>query len=412
MSSAVYRVLIGIGLTACASYFLDSTSGQRRRTMVRDRVKDAAAAVSKGTRSAGHTVADRAQWLTGRAKSATARAKSAFAQDTTSDAAVARRVRTAVRHAASRPAVIGVVSHEGRIILHGDVLPHEHEQVVHAVRGVSGVINVTDHLTERGGIEEPHAPRGFDLRQEHWSPAARVLLGSMGSALVAAAIRQRSPLAVLGAVVAVPLLLRSVTNKPLKRLGRGHGVIDVRKTILVKAPLDRVFALLEDYENFPAFMRNVRKVIRHEDGTSHWVVAGPAEAPVEWDSVTTVRQPNEILAWQSVPGSRIEHSGVIRFEAIGADQTRVDIRMSYSPPAGALGHVVARLCGADPDTELEEDLTRMKRFVETWKSVADAGRPFRDVRRETTGADGAAPDRKRHAAPVTAEEGNSRMIAS
>jgi uncharacterized membrane protein len=405
MSPALYRLLIGIGLTAGASYFLDSTSGQRRRTMFRDRMKGAATRVSEGTRTAGHTVADRAQWLKGRAKSV-------FAQDMSSDEAVARRVRSAVQHSSSRPAVIGVVAHEGRIILHGDVQPHEHDDVLRAVQGVSGVINVTDHLTERSGIDEPHAPRGFDLRQEHWSPAARVLLGAMGSALMAAAVRQRSPLAMLGAVIAVPLLLRSATNKPLKRLGRGHGVIDVHKMILVKAPVDRVFALLEDYENFPAFMRNVRKVIRHEDGTSHWIVAGPAEAPVEWDSVTTVRQPNEILAWQSVPGSRIEHSGVIRFEAVGADQTQVDIRMSYSPPAGTLGHVVARLCGADPDTELEEDLTRMKRFVETWKSMADAGKPFRDVKREA-GIDGAAAsERKRQKTPAPTEEGNSRMMAS
>lgn len=393
MNPAVTRLLIGIALTAGASYLLDPASGKRRRTMVRDRVAGAATRVNDGTRSACREASNRAQTLAGRAKSL-------FKRNPLTDEAVARRVRAAVEQASSRPAVMGVVAHAGQIILHGDVSPQEHEQVVRAVRSVSGVIDVTDHLTERDGAEDPHAPRGFDFRQEHWSPGARLLIGSMGSALVAAAIRQRNPLAILGAVVAVPLLVRSVMNRPLKRLGPGRGVIDLHEKILVNAPLERVYALLEDYENYPAFMRNVRKVIRREDGTSHWVVAGPAEAPVEWDSVVTVHRPNEMLAWHSVPGSVIEHSGVMRFEAAGAEQTRVEIRMSYSPPAGALGHAIARLFGADPHTELDEDLTRLKRFVETWKNPAETGRPAREPTRDPT-ADGASL-RRRHLASAGA----------
>jgi uncharacterized membrane protein len=46
--------------------------------------------------------------------------------------------------------------------------------------------------------------------------------------------------------------------------------------------------------------------------------------------------------------------------------------MSYSPPAGVLGHVVAKLFGADPKTELDEDLLRMKTFLETGKAPCDA----------------------------------------
>jgi hypothetical protein len=52
--------------------------------------------------------------------------------------------------------------------------------------------------------------------------------------------------------------------------------------------------------------------------------------------------------------------------------TRLDIKMSYSPAAGVFGHVVAKLFGADPKTELDEDLLRMKIFLETGKAPRDA----------------------------------------
>jgi uncharacterized membrane protein len=49
--------------------------------------------------------------------------------------------------------------------------------------------------------------------------------------------------------------------------------------------------------------------------------------------------------------------------------------MSYNPPARVLGHVVARLFGADPKTELDEDLMRMKTFLETGVPPSESALP-------------------------------------
>ena len=38
--------------------------------------------------------------------------------------------------------------------------------------------------------------------------------------------------------------------------------------------------------------------------------------------------------------------------------------MSYRPPVGALGQAVSSLFGANPKQEFEEDLNRMKQFIE------------------------------------------------
>jgi uncharacterized membrane protein len=43
----------------------------------------------------------------------------------------------------------------------------------------------------------------------------------------------------------------------------------------------------------------------------------------------------------------------------------VNLKLSYTPPAGVVGHVVARLFGRDPETEIEEDLRRIKSLIET-----------------------------------------------
>jgi uncharacterized membrane protein len=51
--------------------------------------------------------------------------------------------------------------------------------------------------------------------------------------------------------------------------------------------------------------------------------------------------------------------------------TQLGIQMRYGPPAGVLGHSVAKLLGVDPKTELDEDLMRLKSFLETGKRPHD-----------------------------------------
>ena len=91
-----------------------------------------------------------------------------------------------------------------------------------------------------------------------------------------------------------------------------------------------------------------------------------------------------MLEFTGEPGSVVEQHGVVRFEPKNGG-TRVDVKMSYRPPAGAAGHMVAKLFGADPRSEMIADLARMKSFIETGRSPHDA------AERDTGG--GAAPVR-------------------
>jgi uncharacterized membrane protein len=57
---------------------------------------------------------------------------------------------------------------------------------------------------------------------------------------------------------------------------------------------------------------------------------------LEPDPAETGRVENELLAWKSVPGSTVANEGIVRFLPNDDGTTRVDIKLSYNPPAGAI----------------------------------------------------------------------------
>jgi uncharacterized membrane protein len=172
------------------------------------------------------------------------------------------------------------------------------------------------------------------------------------------------------------------TNLGIQRLtgvGAGRRAVDIQKTMNVAAPLEDVFEFWSAYENFPRFMANVRDVRQTaRPGHSHWTVSGPAGSTIEFDAMLTEFIQNKVIAWKTVEGSAIGHAGIVRFDRNGAG-TRVHIRMSYNPPAGGAGHAAARLFGADPKTQMDSDLARMKTLLETGIPPHDAARQGRRV---------------------------------
>jgi uncharacterized membrane protein len=138
----------------------------------------------------------------------------------------------------------------------------------------------------------------------------------------------------------------------------GEG-IEVVRTMTVDAPVERVYEFWNDFENFPRFMSHVREVRRTGPDRTHWTVAGPAGAPVEWDAIVTRRVPNEEISWRTTDSSVVEHGGTVEFRPAGSGRTRIDIRMSYRPAGGALGQGLAALFGADPERVIGDDLSRL-----------------------------------------------------
>lgn len=149
-------------------------------------------------------------------------------------------------------------------------------------------------------------------------------------------------------------------EQPRSRLDDGAFVLD--KTLFIDAPIDQVFDTWSSYENFSQFMSNVESVQPLEGNRSHWKIRGPAGIAVEFDSVAYQQRPNQIR-WHSEPGSTVENSGRVTLTPENGG-TRVQVHLSYRPPAGQVGQTVSSWLGADPLQEFEEDLNRMKQFVE------------------------------------------------
>jgi uncharacterized membrane protein len=150
----------------------------------------------------------------------------------------------------------------------------------------------------------------------------------------------------------------------------------VEKDIVVNAPVERVYQLWTDFENFPRFMRHLRSVRVTGPRTSHWVANGPAGTAVEWDAEITADTPNELIAWRSAAGADVDNSGIVQFERRPGDRgTIVRVEIEYRPPGGVAGAIIARLFNESPEQQIYDDLHRMKQVIETGEVVRSDGSP-------------------------------------
>jgi uncharacterized membrane protein len=138
----------------------------------------------------------------------------------------------------------------------------------------------------------------------------------------------------------------------------------VRVATTVHSPIERVFDAWSRFEDFPRFMPMVAEVRPAGEERWHWLIAGPAGTPIEFDSVVTRRDRPRLIAWTTVEGALIEHSGTARFRPTADDGTRVEIVMSWRPAGGGLGESVAFMSGVDPDHALREGLSAFKARLE------------------------------------------------
>jgi uncharacterized membrane protein len=210
--------------------------------------------------------------------------------------------------------------------------------------------------------------------------AERIATLLTGAALVANTIRKRSPLAFVGAAAGVALLIRGVTGHcPVyHQLGLntadaagedaipyGKG-IRVERAVTILKPAAELFAFWRNFENLPKFMPHVRSVKKLDEKRSHWVVEAPAGQTVEWDAEIINEVPGEIIAWKSASGADVDHAGSVHFKELPHGRgTELRVVLSYLPPGGKLGGIVARLFGEEPSMQVASDLRRLKRLMET-----------------------------------------------
>ncbi|GAA3222372.1 SRPBCC family protein [Nonomuraea helvata] len=359
----------GAAVGAAVEYLFDPDRGRSRRAKVRDQASHATHELTYGVGRLSRDLRNRSRGLA-------AGTRFRLAGRSADDRILYERVRAQIGRYLAHPHAVEVKVEDGVALLNGDVLTGEDRRAVRAVRRIPGIRSVEPRWHVHRDPSEVPRFQGTgrvrspvpELLQQHWAPSARFLAGTGAAALWIFA--GRFPRAVAWPLRGAAIMLgaRSATNLPLRRLtgiNAGRRAVDVTRAVTIAAPPEQIWELLSDYSIFARIMPDVREVRRSVDGTkSHWEIRGPMGRPIRFDAVETSRQEGSHITWKSADGQLIAHTGEVRLAPEQGGRTRLQVQLTYNPVAGAAGHAIARLLGADPGTRLKEDLLRLKSCIE------------------------------------------------
>ncbi len=342
----------GIALGAIAMYIADPVQGRRRRALLQDKLTHFTNSTSRLMDQTLHDAHNRWSGL----QASAMRMISPRQAKPIDDHVLEARVRSRLGRAMSHMRDIEVHAHQGAVTLSGNLDSEEQEKVLRLVAAIPGVESV-------GGPMETHAEKmsSLSLRSPLW------IAGAAGAGfLIWYGLTRRQPLSLLAAATGLGLMSRGdegTRRSTVEPSAHGAQGYEAERTIVIAASPDVVFDVWSRYENFPHFMSQVTEVRDLGQNRSHWIVQGSEGQDVEWDSLLTASERPHRLAWQSEPNASVDHAGVVLLEPAG-EGTRATVRLFWRPPAGASGDTMAVLSAADSERLLEDDLHRMKEFIE------------------------------------------------
>ncbi|HEX6354978.1 SRPBCC family protein [Actinophytocola sp.] len=360
-----------VGAGAAIEYVFDPDRGRARRARLRDKAVHTTTKLNDGRRVLGRDMA-------GRGRGVVANARYLVAGRRVEDDVLHERVRAELGRHVTHPHAVGVHVENGVVTLTGDIRADEEQRTRRALRRVPGVKRVVaewrSHTDTTGvsalqGDGRPRRTPTTELLQEQWSPTARFLMGT--AAVGAWLLSGRTPAPLTWAIRSASAAAgtRAVTNLPLKRItgvGAGRYAVKAQAAVCVPGPPAHVWPVVSDYSVFPLFMPDVLMVSRSADGkVSHWEIRGPGGLPVRFEAEETDRTEGRKISWRTRDGQHVAHSGTIRLDPTDDGRTRVQVHLTYNPVAGAIGHAVATLLGANPTRKLHGDLQRLKVALDT-----------------------------------------------
>jgi uncharacterized membrane protein len=200
----------------------------------------------------------------------------------------------------------------------------------------------------------------------------RLVSGLGGGLLVSYGLRH-PPVGLLLAVVGGELLYRAVTGYcPIygflaintSESGQTPTVSHTRSVTVQASPAE-AYRFWRNIEQLPRFMKHLEAVEVIDDRHSQWVAKGPLGTKVTWNAEIFLDKENELIAWRSLPNAQVVNAGSVRFLAAPGNRgCEVKVTLTYAPPAGKLGSLVASLFGEEPGMQITEDLTRFKQVIE------------------------------------------------
>lgn len=259
---------------------------------------------------------------------------------------------------------------------------HHHEELQRARSASNFRPGRSSEMVPTGTKEHTSRPIGRppvdDLAERQ-----RWLAAAAGSAMILQGFRQRNTGKWLLTLVGAGLLYQGVSGTnvlgklPVVRtmVSKQQGV-RVQKIITVNKPPAELYQFWRNLENLPRFMRHVKEVRQLDQEKSHWRVAIIQNIELEWDAHITVDRPNEMIAWETLPGATVGNRGYVKFiPAPGNRGTEVSVALEYDPPGAALGLAAGEMVKFIAAHDIEEDIRAFKRMMEAGEVPTTQGQP-------------------------------------
>lgn len=200
----------------------------------------------------------------------------------------------------------------------------------------------------------------------------------LGGILLLRSLARRSP---GGAATAIALLYRGVSGHSYlyQALGmstangsKQHGTgtladaLKVERSITIGKPANELHRLWREPHSLSQIMGDFADVTEVSEDHAHWVMHGPFNRRMEWDTQVVEDQPGKILHWKSLDGAPLPNEGSVRFRPAPRDWgTEVTLHFCFDPPGGALGSGIAKHLSIVPRLLAEKALRRFKSLAET-----------------------------------------------
>lgn len=216
----------------------------------------------------------------------------------------------------------------------------------------------------------------------------RLLSSVAGGALIAYGLKQGGILGIALSALGGGMFLRGATGhcelyralninnaENANTMDAVNGGINVSKSVTIDKSPAELYTFWRDFENFPRFMSHLESVRRIDNKRSYWKAKAPFGSAVEWEAEITQEIENEKISWQSVEGSDVPNSGSVEFIPTSNRGTEVKVTLSYAPPVGKIGALIAKLFGEEPSQQVADDLRRFKQLMESGMIMTIEGQP-------------------------------------
>jgi len=208
--------------------------------------------------------------------------------------------------------------------------------------------------------------------------AASIVIGSLLTSNALGQMRKHPIGGLMKLAIGGYLLYRGLSgNCPLsaaieERKNRHTRAVNIRTKLLIARPREEVYAFWRQLGNLPLFMQHLVKVDEQDSIHSRWIARGPGGiGTVEWEAEIMKEEPGRLLGWRSIANSMIATAGRLTFEDAANGGTYVEVNISYRPPAGYVGTGLAWLLNVAFERMIEEDIYRVKEFLESGELILD-----------------------------------------